>query len=125
MSPTQRTLQQLRPHVLDITVAERWNAHAQIRQDLFGIVDVVALMEKRTLGLQCSSESDVAKHLKAIQQNKHLENLIFAGWEVLVIAWSKVKPFPTSRVRWRARIVRVFDRNHSGEMTFKELLETP
>lgn len=43
-SPTQRTLAYLRgagyPLVQGV---ERWNPHARIRQDLFGIIDVVAV----------------------------------------------------------------------------------
>ena len=40
---TQRALAELRKQGCTAAIAERWNPHARIRQDLFGFVDVVAL----------------------------------------------------------------------------------
>ena len=45
ISPTQRTLKRLRDsgdYPL-VTIVERWNAFAKIRQDLFGIIDLLAI----------------------------------------------------------------------------------
>jgi hypothetical protein len=44
MSPTQRTLAECRKRGWVCQVVEKWNPHARIRQDLFGCIDIVALV---------------------------------------------------------------------------------
>ena len=48
ISPTQRTLKRLREkeEYPLVTIVERWNAFAKIRQDLFGIIDILAIDTK-------------------------------------------------------------------------------
>lgn len=41
-SPTQRSLAYLRERSYVAEITEHWNAHAGIRQDLFGVIDIVA-----------------------------------------------------------------------------------
>lgn len=61
MSPTQRTLQHLREAGYPLVqVVERWNPHARVRQDLFGIIDVVAVGAD-IVGVQATSGSNVSK----------------------------------------------------------------
>ena len=43
MSPTQLSLKLLRARGYRAEVVERWNGHAKIRQDLFGVVDILAV----------------------------------------------------------------------------------
>lgn len=42
-SPTQRTLAECRKRGYTAQVVEKWNPHARIRQDLFGVIDIVAI----------------------------------------------------------------------------------
>ncbi|WP_428851320.1 hypothetical protein [Imbroritus primus] len=49
-SPTQRTLALLRKEGYTAEVTEHWNAFAGIRQDLFNVIDVLALGDGEILG---------------------------------------------------------------------------
>lgn len=60
MSPTQRTIRELKNQGRKCAIVEKWNAYAGplgIRQDLFGIIDVIALDPQRgVVGVQsCGS----------------------------------------------------------------------
>jgi hypothetical protein len=53
-SPTQRSLAECRKRGLTVQVVERWNSHARVRVDLFGVIDLVALIPpKENLGGTC------------------------------------------------------------------------
>ncbi|MHB1530468.1 MAG: hypothetical protein ACYCXT_13820 [Acidiferrobacteraceae bacterium] len=55
-SPTQRTLRHLRKAGYPLVqVVEKWNPHAGVRQDLFGIIDVLAVGPGGVLAVQCTS----------------------------------------------------------------------
>jgi hypothetical protein len=55
-SPTQRTLKYLREQGCQlVAVTERWNPHARIRQDLFGIIDVLALKDDQVIAVQATA----------------------------------------------------------------------
>lgn len=70
-------------------VVERWNAFARIRQDLFGIIDIVALDEQQTLGVQTTSWTNVSARVKKITDSPHLPALLRAGWVLEVHGWKK------------------------------------
>ena len=44
MTPTQRTLAECKRRGWIAAVVEKWNPHARIRQDLFGCIDIVAIV---------------------------------------------------------------------------------
>jgi len=59
-SPTRRSLEHLRKAGAElVAVVERWNPHAKIRQDLFGVVDVLAIHGGDTIAVQATSDSNV------------------------------------------------------------------
>jgi hypothetical protein len=89
MSPTQRSLAYLREQGMTCEVVERWNAFARIRQDLFGIIDIVALDEQQTLGVQTTSWTNVSARVKKIAESPHLPALLRAGWVLEVHGWKK------------------------------------
>lgn len=70
-------------------VVERWNAFARIRQDLFGIIDIVALDEQQTLGVQTTSWTNVSARVKKIADSPQLPALLRAGWVLEVHGWKK------------------------------------
>ena len=47
ISPTQRARTELKKRGWPCAIVEHWNPHARIRQDLFGVFDLVALRPKR------------------------------------------------------------------------------
>ena len=88
-SPTQRSLAELRDRGYLAAVVERWNPYARIRQDLFGIIDLVAVKAGETLGVQTTSGSNVAARITKIQDSPALAQLRAAGWRIAVHGWRK------------------------------------
>lgn len=102
ISPTQRTLAELRKLGYMAAVVEHWNPHARIRQDLFGFVDVVAVgggerelvvgEGLHTLAVQATSGSNVASRLTKLRSQElapRVEAVKAAGWRVEVWGWRK------------------------------------
>lgn len=102
MTPTQRTLAELRRRGYTCAVVERWNPHARIRQDLFGVVDVLGVREGETLGVQATSGSNVSKRVAKIAESEHVPALRAAGWSLAVWGWRKA-----ANGRWTLREVDV------------------
>ncbi len=94
MSPTQRTLKHLRALGYYAAIVEHWNAFAKIRQDLFGIIDVLAVKPGETLGFQCTSSSNVSSRLHKRADHESTPQLRQAGWRLEVHGWKKGKPEP-------------------------------
>lgn len=89
MSPTQRTLAELKKRGYRAAITEKWNAFARIRQDLFGIVDVLAIGHGHTLAVQCTSGSNVAARVKKIADSEATPDMRTAGWKIAVWGWRK------------------------------------
>ena len=90
-SPTERTLKYLREQGYFAVVTEKWNPFAHIRQDLFGIVDVLAVRRGETLGVQCTSNDNVAARVNKIADHESTPRLREAGWRLEVHGWTKGK----------------------------------
>ena len=89
MSPTQRSLKYLRELGYKAAVTEHWNPFARIRQDLFGIVDIVALRKGETLAVQCTSSSGVSARVNKIAEHESTPWIRDAGWRLEVHGWTK------------------------------------
>lgn len=100
MSPTQRTLAFLRASGYTAAITERWNPYARIRQDLFGIIDIVALGENETIGVQCTSAANMSSRVQKIADAESTPLLRRAGWKLWVIGWRK-----NAAGRWVERVV--------------------
>ena len=83
-SPVQRTLKLLRKRGYMAAVVERWNAFARIRQDLFGVIDVLAVGNGQTVAVQTTSSSNVASRVAKLSASEALPEMRRAGWRVLV-----------------------------------------
>ena len=88
-SPTQRTLARLRKLGATAAVVEHWNPHARIRQDLFGGIDVVALMGFFTLGVQACTVGDQSKRIAKILAEPRVRSWLRAGNTLEVWGWGK------------------------------------
>lgn len=101
-SPTQRTLAEMRKRGYPLVqVTERWNAFARIRQDLFGIVDVLAVGED-IVAVQTTSRSNMAARIAKIAESEATPHLRKAGIRILVHGWAKNR-----KGRWELREVDV------------------
>lgn len=89
MSPTQRSLAELKKRGYRAAVVERWNSFAKIRQDLFGVVDVLALGNGETLAVQCTSASNMAARVSKIADAEATPEMRKSGWRILVWGWRK------------------------------------
>jgi hypothetical protein len=99
MTPTQRTLKLLRDDGWLAEVVERWVPGANIRKDLFGWIDIVALRDGETLAVQCTSYTNISARVKKIADSETVAQVRKAGWLIWVIGWRKVNN------RWTQRTV--------------------
>ena len=90
-SPTQRTLIELRKRgypLVDVT--EKWIPGANIRRDLYGFIDVLAVSPLgKVLGVQCTSGDHVAERVDKITNSDAIHVLRLAGWSIAVWGWRK------------------------------------
>jgi hypothetical protein len=90
-SPTQLTLKHLRKQGFPLVqVTERWNQFAKVRQDLFGIVDVLAVSETQIVAVQATSAANVSSRIHKIEDSAATPVLRKAGIRLLVHGWRKV-----------------------------------
>lgn len=97
--PAERSLKLLRDEGYMAAVVEKWNPHARIRQDLFQIIDVVAVKPGETVGVQSTSYSNVSSRVRKIEEAEATPRLRDAGWRLIVHGWHKVGN------RWKCRVV--------------------
>ena len=108
MTPTQRTLGELRKWVEHVAIVEKWNSHCRIRPDRFGFADLISFdredvhLWQVTAGAVAArvakiTELDVAKHWSASQHR-----------QLFVVGWRKLKPRGVKVARWHPRIVHMW-----------------
>jgi aspartate/glutamate racemase len=91
LSPTHLTLRHLRNNGWTAQVVEHWVPGADVRRDLFGFIDVLALRGAETLAVQTTTASNVASRVKKIALCQHIGAVREAGWAIRVHGWKKVK----------------------------------
>lgn len=114
MSPLQRTIRELKNNGRRCGIVERWNPHVGphgIHQDLFGIIDVLALdPEQGIIGIQCCG-NDFKAHYRKITEERAQETMDWlqtpsTGLEIW--SWRKVKMKRKGKAMvWRPRIVQI------------------
>jgi len=100
-SPTQRSLALMRERGYRVAIVEHWNPYARRRVDMFGILDLVAIGNGETVGIQTTSGSNVAARLTKIAEAEVTPWLREAGWKIVCHGWRKIKG------RWQVREVDV------------------
>lgn len=102
-SPTQRTLAELRKNGYTAQVVERWNPHAKVRVDLFGVIDLLALLPDRILGIQaCAGASHAARRTKILDEPR-ARQWLQAGAALECWSWSK-RGARGKRKTWTLRV---------------------
>lgn len=108
MTPTQRSLAKLRAEGCDLVqVVEKWNPHARIRQDLFGVVDILAIRDGQTIAIQSTSGTNVNARVTKIAESEAIAHIRKAGWTFHVHGWRKTKPRGQKVAKWDCRVVDV------------------
>lgn len=107
---TQKTLKELRKQGYRAGVVERWLRYAGVygkRQDLFGIIDIIAISPTETIGVQ-SCTTSFAAHYRELTEEKNQECydwLQCPGRKLAIWAWRKVKKERGKDIKvWRPRI---------------------
>lgn len=101
-SPTQRTLAELRKRGQTAQVVERWNPHARVRVDLFGVIDIVAL-GTYILGIQACAGASHAARVTKILAEPRARQWLQAGARLECWSWSKRGARGKAK-RWTLRV---------------------
>jgi hypothetical protein len=86
-SPTQRSLSLLRSQGWRCAIVEHWNPFAKIRQDLFGVIDLLCLRDGQVLAVQTTSRSNVSARVKKIAESEAIADIRKCGWSFVVHGW--------------------------------------
>ena len=81
-----------------VETVERWNSFARVKNDLFGIIDVLAVAGGETLAVQVTSRDNMSSRRKKITESEAFPELVKAGWRVELHGWYKEKN------RWQVKL---------------------
>lgn len=101
ISPTQNSLKAMRSRGYLSAVVEHWNPFAKIRQDLYGIIDVLGVKEGSTLAVQSTSYTNVSARIKKVILSAATPTLLAAGWKFEIHGWHK------KNNKWTCRVVEI------------------
>ena len=113
LSPTQRTLRELRKQGRLVDVCERWVINPKhpaggFRKDMFGFIDLVVLDPEQGIVAVQSCGQAFKQHVDKILDSECTENAIEwlqCGGKIEVWGWRKVKLKRGGKaMRWRPRI---------------------
>lgn len=119
MTPIQRTIRELKNRGLVCAIVEKWNRFAPrpgggagIRQDLFGIIDVLALDPSRgVVGVQVTTGNCFPDHYRKITEERVQETLQWLetpGTVLELWAWRKIKTKRGGKAQvWSPRIAEI------------------
>lgn len=90
---TSKTLELLRDQGWMCEKVEQWIPGANIRRDLFGIIDIIAIDRGQVLGIQSTSWDARKPHLEKIYRERleQTKAWLDSGAHLWLITWQKVK----------------------------------
>ena len=88
-SPTQRTLAYLRKQGWTVGVVEKWIPQTMRRVDFLGGIDLIAVREGETLGVQATSTANASARVKKLRELPTMQTWKSAGNKLWVIGWAK------------------------------------
>lgn len=110
MSPTQLSLAELRKRGYMAAVVEKFNPWVKIRQDLFGLIDIIGVhpIKKEVIGVQATTDTggQASKHKMKVESNKNLKIWLDSGCKFKIWAWAK-KGKKGERKLWTLREVEI------------------
>ncbi len=89
-SPTQRSLSELRAMGAVAQIVERWNQWAKVRQDLFGCIDIVAIVGANIVGIQATSRDNHAARRTKMLAEPRAKAWLDAGGVLEIWSWGKM-----------------------------------
>ena len=110
LSPVQRTLRVLREQGAKCSIVEHFNPHVGehgVRQDLFGIIDILALDPSGIIGIQVCG-SDYKKHFNKLtieRAQDSIDWLSCRGTKLQIWSWRQLKIKRGSKaVKWTPKV---------------------
>lgn len=99
---TQKTLKLLKDQGWECGIVERWIPGANIRRDLFNIIDILAMLGDRLVGVQSTSWAQRTPHLNKImvEHGNATRAWLATGNELWLISWKK-QPMKKGSKRFR------------------------
>lgn len=91
MTPTARTLVELRCLGYTAAVVEHWKPWAKVRQDLYGFIDVLVVKAggSGVFAIQCTTEDHASNHLHKAEESPNLRVWLVCGNRFEVWGWAK------------------------------------
>lgn len=86
-SPTQRSLAHLRARDMDAQVVEKWIPAVKRRQDLFGVIDIVAISDTEIVGVQTTDVTSLSKRRTKAEEEPRLARWLRAGCRFELHGW--------------------------------------
>ena len=105
MTPTQRTLEEIRKRSHHVAIVEKWNSHCRIRQDLFGFADLISFDRDDVYLWQVTAGAVAARvaKIKELDVAKHWTDANSRA--LFVVGWRTLKPKGAKVPRYHPRIV--------------------
>lgn len=89
MTPTARTLAEMRKRGYFCQVVEKFNSFTKTRNDFAGFIDVLCLGDNEIIGVQATSGDNVSKRIAKIAEHENVGAVRKAGIRILVHGWRK------------------------------------
>ncbi|GAG80350.1 unnamed protein product [marine sediment metagenome] len=107
MKPSStRTKEHLNKQGIKSGLVERYNAHTMQKNDLFGIIDIIAIYPTGICGIQACGQ-DFAKHDRKILISDEAHDWLVVGGELELWGWRKLKLKRGGKaMRWTPKIKR-------------------
>lgn len=87
----QRVLSLLRGRGYIAAVVEHYEAFSGHKHDLFGFIDILAVGDGETVGIQVTSRSNMASRRRKIRDAPELNELLIAGWRIELWGYDQPK----------------------------------
>jgi len=101
VSHNPRALKYLRDEGYFAEMVEHWDSFTRRRHDLFGFIDILAVGNGETVGVQVTSRNNMSSRRTKMQASPVLAAMWGAGWKVWLFGYDK----PAHR--WRLRVEEV------------------
>lgn len=99
----ERSMKVLKRHGFMVQKVETFNQFGNVRQDLFGFIDILAIHPSYgTVGVQVCGPGDFAEHMDKLlgSRREALMLWLLAGNKAVLVGWRKLKASG-----WTARVV--------------------
>lgn len=112
LSPTQNSKALLANQGFHVAVVEHWNSFVKIRQDAFGVMDIIAFRKDipGVAAIQCTSHGGMAARVKKVREWELLHEWLYCRNAFFVHGWRKKKN------RWQTRVVAFYLASNGDEI---------